>query len=316
MTFQFLTQYVFPLIIFVIMFGMGLALRTVDFLPVFTQPRAALTGLLGQMILLPLWALLLTSLLPVPAEIAVGLMLLAASPGGVTSNAISFAARADIALSICLTAVSSILVSFTLPLWAAYAVSAYMGAEAELSLPIGKSILQLALLTILPMTLGMITRRCTGESALKSVEFFRRFSIVLICFLALSTVWFNLDYFSSVADFLTVTMLCALFMVTIMCIAYFVTARLQFPPAQGMTIVIETGVQNLAITLLVVMTLLQRPEVGRLPLVYGILMITVPWLFVSYYKRKQGAHTKFSNDTRSAGGIHDKTQRLQLPDLD
>ena len=310
MTFQFLTQYVFPAIIFTIMFGMGLALRTDDFRPVLLQPKAALLGLAGQMVLLPLWGLLITRLLPVPAEIAVGLMLLAASPGGVTSNAISFAARADIALSICLTAVSSILVSFTLPLWAAYAISTYMDYDAELSLPIGKSILQLALLTILPMATGMITRHYAGERAVGPVEFFRKFSIVLICFLALSTVWFNLDYFSSLADFLTVTMLCVLFMVTIMCIAYITSVYFRLSARQGVTIVIETGVQNLAITLLVVMTLLQRPEIGRLPLVYGMLMITVPWFFVAYFKRQQSSCARVNSDTAIAGGSDEQTQRL------
>ncbi len=239
------------------------------------------------MVLLPLWGLLITRFLPMPPEIAVGLMLLAASPGGVTSNAISFAAKADIALSICLTAVSSILVSFTLPLWAAYAINTYMDVEGELSLPIGKSILQLALLTILPMAIGMIIRRYAGDAAVKPVEFFRKLSIVLICFLAISTVWFNLDYFSSMEDFLTVTLLCVLFMITIMCIAYKMSTYFKLSTHQGITIVIETGVQNLAITLFAVMTLLQRPEVGRLPLVYGILMITVPWFFVAYFKRKR-----------------------------
>ncbi|MCY4283413.1 MAG: bile acid:sodium symporter [Gammaproteobacteria bacterium] len=301
MTFYFLTQYVFPTIIFTIMFGMGLALRTGDFQPVFTQPRAAILGLVGQLALLPLWGLLLTHLLPVAAEIAVGLMLLAASPGGVTSNAIAFTARADIALSICLTAVSSILVSFTLPLWATYAINTFMGAAAELDLPLGKSILQLALLTILPLTMGMITRRYAGEFAVKAVEFFRKFSIILICFLALSTVWFNLDYFSSMKDFLTIMGLCALFMLTIMCIAYITSIYFRLSTAQGMTIVIETGVQNLAITLFAVMTLLQRPEVGRLPLVYGILMITVPWVFVAYFKRQQTAAAGVKRDATQEG---------------
>ena len=239
------------------------------------------------MVLLPLCGLLITRFLRMPPEIAVGLMLLAASPGGVTSNAISFAAKADIALSICLTAVSSILVSFTLPLWAAYAINTYMDVEGELSLPVGKSILQLALLTILPMTIGMMIRRYAGDSVVKPVEFFRKFSIVLICFLALSTVWFNLEYFSNILDFLTIAALCVLFMLTTMCIANMMSNYFKLSTHQGITIVIETGVQNLAITLYAVMTLLQRPEVGRLPLVYGILMITVPWFFVAYLKRNQ-----------------------------
>ena len=292
------------------MFGMGLALRTTDFRPVLAEPKAALLGLGGQMVLLPLWGLLITRLLPMPTEIAVGLMLLAASPGGVTSNAISFAARADIALSICLTAISSILVSFTLPLWAAYAISTYLEAEAELSLPIGKSILQLALLTLLPMVMGMVTRLYAGDSAVRPVEFFRKFSIVLICFLALSTVWFNLDYFTNIVDFLTVAMLCVLFMLTIMGIAYILSVYFKLSTPQGITIVIETGVQNLAITLFAIMTLLQRPEVGRLPLVYGILMITVPWFFVAYFKRKRTSCATVNSDTAIAGSTHDKTQRL------
>ena len=286
MTFQFLTQYVFPLIIFTIMFGMGLALRTADFRPVLMQPKAALLGLGGQMILLPLCGLLITNFLPMQPEIAVGLILLAASPGGVTSNAISFAAGADIALSISLTALSSLLVAFTLPLWATYAMSVYMGADAEFALPIGKSILQLALLTILPVTAGMLIRRYTKTLALGCIEFFRKFSIILICFLALSSTWYNIAHFDSLFDVLAITMQCALLMVMTMCIAYILSRFFELSSPQGMTIVIETGVQNVAITLFAAMALLQRPEVARLPLVYGILMITVPWFFVAYFKRK------------------------------
>lgn len=285
-SFQILTMYVFPGIVFTIMLGMGLALKPIDFQLIFSRPKAILLGLVGQMILLPLAAILLIYVIGVPGEIAVGLMLLAASPGGVTSNAIAFAAKADIALSVSLTAISSILVAFTLPLWASFAMNNFLSEESSFVLPIGKTIVQLALLTILPLVIGMVAGYILRNYTEIITNVFRKLSIALILFLALSSAYYNLGAFSSVSVMLTLAFHCCLLMVVAMLIAYLMGKFFQLPRKQGVTIVIEVGVQNVAITLLASMTFLQNPEIARLPVIYGLLMICVPWFFIYYANKK------------------------------
>lgn len=285
-SFQILTMYVYPGIIFIIMLGMGLALKPIDFQLLILHPKVILLGLIGQMVLLPLAAILLILVIGIPSEIAVGLLLLAASPGGVTSNAIALAAKADIALSVSLTAISSVLVAFTLPLWAGFAMSNFMSEDSNFVLPIGKTIIQLALLTILPLVIGMLIRYVIKNYTEIVNALFRKLSIALIFFLALSSAYYNLSAFSNVDVMLTLIFYCCLLMIVAMLIAYIIGKIFQLPKRQGVTIIIEVGVQNVAITLLASMSFLQNPEIARLPVIYGLLMICVPWFFIYYVNKK------------------------------
>ncbi len=286
--FPFLSQTIFPLIIFVIMFGMGLALGLADFRAILSSPRAVLVGLSAQMLLLPLIAIGLAFVLPIGPEVAVGLIILAASPGGVTSNAITLAARADVALAVSLTALSTLLVAITLPLWIGFALHRFMGDMRTVDMPMGQTAMTLGLLTIVPVVLGMMVRAVAPALASRGVEIGRRLSVVLILFMCLTTTGFNWHHLAGWRVLLESFGVCLALMLLAMVASHALARAARLGPLQRLTIVIEVGVHNLAIALIASVTLIDMPAIARLPLAYGLLMITIPWLFIRWERARQG----------------------------
>ncbi len=145
-------------ILMLLMFSLGLDLRPADFLRVFRWPRAALIGLAAQMLGLPLAAFLVASLLGLPPVLAVGLILLAACPGGPSSNAFTMLARGDVALSVSLTAITSVITIFTIPVVVNLAMDHWMASGAGLRLALGPVLGQNAVTILLPIAMGMLVR--------------------------------------------------------------------------------------------------------------------------------------------------------------
>lgn len=287
MIFSFLSSTVFPAIIFLIMLVMGLALGRADFASILRAPKAVLVGLTGQIVLLPLIALALAWTLPIGPEAAVGLVILAASPGGVTSNAITLAARADVALAVSLTALSTLLVAATLPFWASFAVAEFMGGRAGPAMAPVDSAVTLGLLTVLPVGLGMAARAAWPGFAARAVALGRYVSVALIVFMCVSTTLFNWRYLAGWNVIAESFGLCLALMLLAMSAAYAMARLARLPSVQVLTIVIEVGVHNLAIALLASVSLVEMPSIARLPLAYGLLMISIPWLFIRWERRRQ-----------------------------
>lgn len=280
--YPFLTEVVFPLVMFGIMLGMGLSLTTGDFRALLKQPRAVLLGLAGQMLLLPLVALLITAILPLPPAIAVGIILLAACPGGITSNAIAFAARADTALSITLTGLSSILVALTLPLWVGFGIERHYGASAQIALPFEATAISLGLITLLPVSLGMVGRRLSPSRAAACTVFFRRFSIAGILFMCLTSTYYNRLLLLDAALVAKVLLASLAMLGGTMGIGYALSRLCTLSRAQGLSIVIEIGVQNIAMVMLVALGMLKNPAMATVPVVYGMAMLVASWVFVRW----------------------------------
>jgi bile acid:Na+ symporter, BASS family len=285
--FHFLSSTVFPVIIFLIMLVMGLALSRADFAAIVRSPKAVLVGLAGQILLLPLIALALASVLPVAPEAAVGLIVLAASPGGVTSNAITLAARADVALAVSLTALSTLLVAVTLPFWSSFALAEFMGGRSGLAMSPVDSAITLGLLTVLPVGLGMALRAVWPGFAVRAVAIGRYVSVALIIFMCVTTTLFNWRYLAGWSVIVESFGLCLALMLLAMGAAYAMARVARLPSVQVLTIVIEVGVHNLAIALLASVSLVELPSIARLPLAYGLLMISIPWLFIRWERRRQ-----------------------------
>ncbi|WCL53322.1 bile acid:sodium symporter family protein [Gimibacter soli] len=286
--FPFLSGYVFPSIIFFIMMAMGLTLGLEDFRAIMKSPKAALVGFGAQMLVLPLLAFGFVFLLPVSPEMAVGLVALAASPGGVTSNAISLAVRADIALAVSLTALSTLFVAFTLPLWTGFAIRQFLGGEASISMPVGETMVTLGLLTILPVILGMLARARWPKLTDRIAPYGRRFSVLGIVFMCATTTGFNWQYLSDPAILAEAFGVSAALMFCSTAAAYVLSRAARLSEKQLLTVIIEVGVQNLAVAILAAVTIVHSPAMARLPLAYGLLMITLPWLFVRWVRRRAG----------------------------
>lgn len=143
----------------IIMLGMGLSLSSIDFKRVLLYPKAIFIGLINQLVVLPLVGFGIASLFALPPEIAIGIMILAACPGGPTSNLISHLAKGDLALSVSLTALSSLITILTIPFWVNFAMTHFMQQSQIIELNVLETIVQIFVIVVIPVALGMMIRR-------------------------------------------------------------------------------------------------------------------------------------------------------------
>jgi len=182
---------VLPVSLFIIMLGMGLSLRTADFTHILAEPKAALIGLSAQMIALPLIAFLIATFFKLPPELAVGLMIISFAPGGATSNMFSNLANGDVALSISLTAIVSLVTPFTLPWLTLLSMDHFMEAGEIFELPLLKTIIQLLVITVIPVLMGMFILSKWQKVANKTEPVIRVFSVIFLFLIILVIVLKN-----------------------------------------------------------------------------------------------------------------------------
>ncbi len=266
---EFSTQYLFPGVIFVVMFGLGLSLTPVAFANIVRVPRAVAVGLAGQMLFLPIVAIGVALLLPLPEPIRLGLIILAACPGGSTSNAIVFALRGETALSVTLTALSSLLSIVTIPFIIGLGFVLVSGDEATLALPAGTMMQRLFMMTALPILLGMTVRALIPGPALASLRFFRVLSLVLILMIIAISVR---DAFHLIEDNALEIITAAVTLAVLVVSGAYVIGRLaRLDRGKRIAITVEVGVQNTPLALVIGATLLGLPELNIVPVAYGVL---------------------------------------------
>jgi BASS family bile acid:Na+ symporter len=281
----FYTKFV-PFFLFTVMVAMGLSLTVGDLVGVVRKPKALLTGLGAQMLLLPVIAISFGFLLDSPPVIAAGAIILAACPGGITSNAYVFASRADIALSIGLTAVASFITVFSVPFLTLLALNLHMDRSEIPVLPAGDMMWALARLTIIPVAIGMSVRRWRPGLALRMVEPLRvitLLALIVIVVIGTVTAWDTI-----VENAWTAGVLMTLINVTAMSCGYGLGHVMKLPFPQQASITFEVGVQNLSMALFVAFTFLQSPELAVSTLVYALVMKITAMSFVAYVRRRLG----------------------------
>jgi len=155
-------------ILTLLMFDLGLTLRPNDFLMVFQRPKAVFVGLVGQLLILPIVAIALSEGFSLPALFYIGLVLVACSPGGSSSNVFSMLAKGDVALSVSLTALSSVITLFTVPLILNW-VTAHVGQSAGITLPVGNLLIQNVFTMLIPILAGIAVRKYFHNAA-KNIE--------------------------------------------------------------------------------------------------------------------------------------------------
>lgn len=288
---QLVAQVLLPAVLASIMLGMGLGLQLADFKRVLIQPKAALLGLLLQALFLPLLALLIILLLPLSPVAAAGLFLLALCPGGATSNLFSFIVRGDVALSITLTAVSSLLSPFTLPLLFVSYLTFSQGSGADFVLPLAPAIKQLALVTLLPIACGMLLRRIFPLWAERVQPMLRRLATIAMILLIVALLVLNPQVHQAL---FSVTVL-AILLLSSLAIATgaLLAAKAGFSAQVQRTLGLEVGIQNAGAAMLVALSIMQQPALATVPLLYGIVMNLPVFGFVYYclYRSKPKAVT-------------------------
>ena len=281
----FYTKFV-PIFLFTVMVAMGLSLTPADLKQVFRRPRAMLAGLSAQLLLLPAIAISYGILLQSPPVIAAGAIILAACPGGITSNAYVFASRADIALSISLTVVASLITVFSVPFLTQFALNLHLERSEIPMVPVDDMMLALARLTIVPVAIGMLVRRWKPEVALRMIEPLRILTLIallIIVIIGTTTAWDTI-----VENLGTAGVLMTLINITAMSAGYGIGNLMRLPFPQMASITFEVGVQNLSMALFVSMTFLRSPELAVSTLVYALIMKITALSFVWYVRNRLG----------------------------
>jgi BASS family bile acid:Na+ symporter len=279
-----LTKVILPASLFLIMFGMGLSLRLNDFKEVLKAPKAMTIGLIGQLLVLPLIAFAIAVLLNLSPEIAVGLIIIALAPGGATSNLFTYLSKGDVSLSISLTAVVSLITPFTIPLVAALSMSYFMGTANEFNLPIIKTILQLLVITLIPVALGMFVLSRwpkTAKNIENKLKWFSLFFLILIIVLIVLKNADNVFGFFAQAGLATFIL-----NVVVLTVGYQMAKLAKLSHPQAVSIGFEVGIQNGTLALVVAGSLIGN-EVMMIPAVtYSLIMFFTGAAFGWWVNRK------------------------------
>ncbi len=274
------------------MFDLGLTLQVSDFKLFLTHPKPIFVGLVGQLVFLPLVAYALTHFLSLPPVFVVGFMLIACCPGGSSSNVFSLLAKGDVALSVSLTALSSVITLFTIPFIMDWVVSQndILGG-AKIQLPVGKLIMQNIFTMLVPIVLGISMRRYAKEKAAKIEKVLSK--IAFPCLVILASVFF-IQEFDSIRDNIG-TMGLAVLSLLLVCIALGAGLSMLFrlKGAERRTIVIEVGMQNAAqaIALATSPFVFNDARIAIPGIIYALLM-NVVLLIYTYVIRKYKSDAK------------------------
>lgn len=286
-----------------IMFGLGLSLTTDNFRNIVLFPRAFFIGLGSQMIALPVIAYIILLFANLPDAFKVGIMILAACPGGTTSGFVTYLLKGNVALSISLTAINSLLTLLTIPFIVNLALRHYMHHEVELNLPILNSIAQIFLVTLLPAALGVFLR---SIKPIIAVVLQKRLKYILIILLA---VVYSIKFFAgeqhggtgiTSTEVWMIMPYALIFNITcfVFSIAFGKISRLSMRDA--FTIAIEVSLHNTTLALLVAGTLLQDQDMVKPALIYSMFSfwsaivfgIITKWLYKGQFILEQSGNQK------------------------
>jgi bile acid:Na+ symporter, BASS family len=278
---NFLTDLLLPIALGIIMLGMGLSLTPVDFKRVALYPKAASVGIINQIIILPLIGFILLLVIPMRSpELAVGIMILAACPGGPTSNLITHISRGDTALSITLTALSSIIAVFTIPLIVNFALSHFMQQGEYIPLPVFDTIIKVIIITLLPVSLGMIIRGKAPVFANKMSKPVKIMSGIFLFLIIMAAILNDKENF--VNFFIQAGPVALALNVVMLLIGYFSARIFKLRISQSITISIESGIQNGTLGIAIAATLLRNPTMTISPAIYSLIMFMTAGFIIAW----------------------------------
>jgi BASS family bile acid:Na+ symporter len=264
-----ITTLLLPIAVGVIMFGLGLALAPSDFARVVRYPRAVVVGLLIQTVVMVPVAFCLTQWFALPAGLAIGLMLLAAAPGGPTATIFSHLAEGDVALNVTLTAINSVVAMAWLPLVLTWSLEHFLGAGQYVPPPTQK-LVEVATVIVFPVFIGMVVRAVAPRFAQSAVRPVRVGSVLVLAGLvAIAFVGYREVV---VQQFGAVGLACLVFNLISMTVGYVVPRAVRLPPPQATAIALEIGIHNAALAIFVALTVLQDPVAPVPAAVYSLVM--------------------------------------------
>lgn len=280
-----LTTVGLPLALAIIMFGLGLDLTVGDFKRVGRTPRAVAVALACQVVLLPAICFGLVVLFDLPALLGIGMLLLAASPGGTTANLFSHLFRGDVALNITLTAINTVIAVVTLPLITGLAI-AYFDRQDDVSMPLVEIVKVFALI-LLPVGLGMLVNKQAPGFARRMDKPVRIGSAVILAILVLGIL---LDQREDVGDYLAdVGLITALFCAISLVVGYVVPKAFGVTGPQAIASSMEVGVHNATLAIFVAVEVLDEVEISVPAAVYSLVMFLFAALWGMWVSRQVAA---------------------------
>jgi len=264
----------------IIMFGMGLSLVKDDFIRLFQHPKAVIVGLVNQIVLLPVIAYVLIYLLNVETDIAIGIMILAACPGGPTSNLITYLAKGDIGLSISLTTVNSLITIFTIPFVIDFALNQFLEADEMVQINKLQTVIQIFVIVIIPVSLGMALKNAKPIFADKMNKPVKIASGAVLFLVIIGLV---IKKKEELIPYLKQAGLTALVLNIATMLVGLATAKIaKLSLAQSRTISIESGIQNGTMAIAIASGVLMNDNYAIAPAVYSLIMFFTGGVIIAF----------------------------------
>ena len=265
-----------PLALAIIMIGLGLELTPKDFARVSKHPKAVLTALFCQLVLLVGLAFIICKVLELPPLLSVGLMLLAASPGGSTANLFSYLFKGDIALNITLTAINSVIAAFTLPLIVNFAIQHFLNDGQQITMQLSK-IIQVFAIILIPVAIGMLLRHYAPHFSEKLNKPLRIFSVAFLILIIVGAIAKEraniMEYLGHVGLATIIFCICSLV------IGYFIPRLMGINSAQARACAFEIGIHNSTLAMTIALTVIANSAVAMPAAVYSIFMYIFAAIF-------------------------------------
>ena len=269
-----ITQIFLPISLAIIMFGMGLTLVVNDFKRLFAYPKEVIIGLSNQLVFLPLIGFLIILLFDLNSSMAIGIMILSLCPGGPTSNLITQVARGNIGLSVTLTALASLITVFTIPIILSKAITYFTGeTDIVIELPIVQTMIQILVITVIPVSIGMLIRKKNEAFAARMERPMRIASTVLFIIIFLLVMFANKDLI--VQAMKEVGLATLLLNLSTMTLGYLTAKVFSIKGKSQISITIESGIQNGTLAFVIATTILNNVEMGLPTGAYSI------WMFIT-----------------------------------
>ena len=288
-----LSKVVLPASLFIVMLGMGLSMTFSDFRDSSKDVKTLSIGLAMQLLLLPIVAFCLVKIFGVSPILAVGVVVISLCPGGVTSNMYSYLAGGNLALSVSLTAIVSIVSPFTIPIVLGLSMNHFMDSSMVVTFPAVKMMVTLLQITILPVLIGMAIKNKFPKIADKAESYVKIFSLVLLAVIVMGIIKQNWEKLPSF--FQEIGVVCFLLCFVTMGLSYGIAKLTRLQRRDRITIGLEVGIQNGTTGLFITSTLLNDPVMSIPAAVYSIIMFGAGAVYASYFARTKDSEAALAS---------------------
>lgn len=275
-----------PIALGIIMFGLGLSLTPGDFIRIGRRPKAVTIALACQLLVLPLICFGLVLLFRLPPVLAVGMMLLAASPGGTTANLYSHLFRGDVALNISLTAINSVVAVITLPIVVNLSLAYFQPGGGQVGLQLAKTI-EVFMIVLAPVALGMLVRGVRPGFADAMDKPVRIASVVILTLVIIGAVAAQFDILAN--HFAAIAGVVISFCVISLGVGFLIPRLLKIDRPQAIASAFEVGLHNATLAIVIAQSVLRNADMSMPAAVYGVLMFPLAAAFGVLITRRSGA---------------------------